>query len=495
MGAWQSRAPTCSSQIQGTRVKSKPKTRRLSNSSQSALPPKAAPEYSIPHPDTMPDRYVVHCAGNCMEPDIADGAPVLVEKHGKIAPGDLVVLFFKPDHVPAGKHLAILKRLVMAPPHYVSFPWREHPKSEVHALIIVEMLNPRKKFAYECEHLLGVHKCLGPVPAGMILDVKGQTYQTHAGETILSDARTPGDLSENAGTIPAVDSSADGRSAGNGEVTDPSPIAPPARTSRRGFLMNSMVSAVSIASATALASTDASPKAAAEIHDPIFAAIEAHRQANAAYLEATTKCAEMDDTALPHARVCVGYTDRGQFLASADDLPITWADNGKLPIYHGGVHTLTWKSDGELTPIYVNTPGDIERNAPSALSGAVRGAWIAERCLELTTEEKRINDEYAQSQVAKASAIQDVAYEVKRDRMWDLIWTAPTTLPGLATALAYFRDESDIYLDEEWQAALSWSIECAVRSFAGLPMPPMSATVAELWNDQMEEGAGARLTR
>jgi phage repressor protein C with HTH and peptisase S24 domain len=101
---------------------SKPKTRRLSNSSRSALPTKAAPEYSIPHPDTMPDRYVVHCAGNCMEPDISNGAPVLVEKHGKVAPGDLVVLFFKPEHVPAGKYQAILKRLVMAPPALCLFP-------------------------------------------------------------------------------------------------------------------------------------------------------------------------------------------------------------------------------------------------------------------------------------------------------------------------------------------------------------------------------------
>jgi hypothetical protein len=65
----------------------------------------------------------------------------------------------------------------MAPPHYVSFPWREHPKSEVHALIIVEMLNPPKQFAYKCEHLLGVHKCLGPVPADAIYDADTQAYR------------------------------------------------------------------------------------------------------------------------------------------------------------------------------------------------------------------------------------------------------------------------------------------------------------------------------
>ncbi len=166
---------------------SKPKPRHRGNSPSSAVQTKITPE-SIPHPDTMPDRYVVHCLGTCLEPDITDGTPVLVEKHGKIAPGDLVVLFFKPEHAPAGKYQAILKRLVMAPPPYVSFPWREHPESDVHALIIVEMLNPHKQFAYKCEYLLGVHKCIGRVPEGMTLDIKGQTYQTYAGETILSDA-------------------------------------------------------------------------------------------------------------------------------------------------------------------------------------------------------------------------------------------------------------------------------------------------------------------
>ncbi len=232
---------------------SKAKTRRLSNSSRSALSnvtpiSEPTPQYPIAYPDTMPDRYVVHCAGTCLEPEISDGAPVVVEKHSKIAPGDLVVLFFKPEHVPTGKHQAILMRIVLPPPSYVSFPWREHPMSDVHAVIIVEMLNPPKQFAYKCEHLLGVHKCAGTVPADWIHDAKRKTYRAAAGDNKnLSASRVLVDLAENAATIPAVDLAADGRSASDSEITDPSPIAPPARTSRRGFLMNSIVSSASLA--------------------------------------------------------------------------------------------------------------------------------------------------------------------------------------------------------------------------------------------------------
>ena len=32
-------------------------------------------------PDTLPDRYIAHCIGNCMMPDVNDGAPILVDEY------------------------------------------------------------------------------------------------------------------------------------------------------------------------------------------------------------------------------------------------------------------------------------------------------------------------------------------------------------------------------------------------------------------------------
>lgn len=128
-------------------------------------------------PATMPDFYILTCEGECMAPEIPNGAPVLVDKHGKFGPGDLVVLFFRPEHVPAGMHQAILKRLAMALPPWVRrFPFREHPESEVHALVVVECTNPLRRFAYKAEHLLGIHRCHGTLPNDAVHDPKRKSW-------------------------------------------------------------------------------------------------------------------------------------------------------------------------------------------------------------------------------------------------------------------------------------------------------------------------------
>ena len=119
-------------------------------------------------PSELPDRYAMICEGVCLEPEIADGTRLLFDKHEPFGAGDLVVLFRRPELVQPGHHQAIVKRLVMAPPPWVKFPWRENPRSEVRALVIAEQINPRRQYAIPCEDLLGIHKCLGPVPADMV---------------------------------------------------------------------------------------------------------------------------------------------------------------------------------------------------------------------------------------------------------------------------------------------------------------------------------------
>jgi hypothetical protein len=71
-------------------------------------------------------------------------------------------------------------------------------------------------------------------------------------DTNLSPSRTGDGISEDAVAIPAVNPTADGRSDSVRKFAEPLPTAPPARTSRRGFLMNSIVSAAAVASATAI---------------------------------------------------------------------------------------------------------------------------------------------------------------------------------------------------------------------------------------------------
>jgi hypothetical protein len=151
---------------------SKPKTRIASRSQ---------PPQTTIDPTTLPERYILIVDGACLEPAIPNGSKVLIERDGKIGPGDLAVMYFKPDRIPRGEGNSSLKRVVMPPPHYVKFPWREHPKSEVHALVIVEMTNPRRQFAVRCDHLLGIHKCLGRMPADLANKPNSRkTEESHA---------------------------------------------------------------------------------------------------------------------------------------------------------------------------------------------------------------------------------------------------------------------------------------------------------------------------
>ena len=139
-------------------------TKRVQSNSEKTLP-----KFRYVSPDATPSRYVARCIGNCMAPTVPDGAAVVVDRTEPIVRGDLAVLFFKPEHAPSG-HQAIIKRVVMPPPPYVKFPWKEHPQSDVHSLVIVERDNPPQRLAYKCEHLLAIHKCLGPVPSDATYD-------------------------------------------------------------------------------------------------------------------------------------------------------------------------------------------------------------------------------------------------------------------------------------------------------------------------------------
>ena len=112
----------------------------------------------------LPDRYAMPVVGDCLAPVISDGAMLLFEKSAPYRVGDLVVLFRRREATPKGKFQAIVKRLVMAPPPWVTFPWRDHPESDVLALVLVEMLNPHQRVNMLCSDLLGIHKCLGVAP-------------------------------------------------------------------------------------------------------------------------------------------------------------------------------------------------------------------------------------------------------------------------------------------------------------------------------------------
>src|SRR5947209_14983615 len=75
----------------------------------------------------LPDRYAMPVIGNCLAPEIPDGALIIVDRTQPYARGDLIVLFRRPLEA-GGQPRAMVKRLVMPPPPWVkSFPYQDHP--------------------------------------------------------------------------------------------------------------------------------------------------------------------------------------------------------------------------------------------------------------------------------------------------------------------------------------------------------------------------------
>lgn len=115
-----------------------------------------------------------------MEPELEDGQTLMFMRHAPVEVGDFVGIYFRPEFVKPGHSNIFVKRMVTAIPPYVTFPWKESPRSEVHAIIIVEQTNPWKQFSYKCENVLDVHWCAGPVPEGV------KTVKTGAGDALLT---------------------------------------------------------------------------------------------------------------------------------------------------------------------------------------------------------------------------------------------------------------------------------------------------------------------
>ncbi len=115
-------------------------------------------------PSELPGLYIMICEGTCLEPEIRDGASLIFDKNAPFIAGDLVGIFRRPELVQPGHHQMIVKRLVGNPG--VSFPHRDHPQSEIRAMLMAEQLNPGRRFYIPCEEIIAVYKCLGPVPKG-----------------------------------------------------------------------------------------------------------------------------------------------------------------------------------------------------------------------------------------------------------------------------------------------------------------------------------------
>ena len=115
----------------------------------------------------FPDEYAMRVTGTCMEPLLLEKTKVVFSKTAQWKVGDIVAVWIRPEVLRPGDLQASVKKLTMAPPFYVrSFPFKDHPESDVAAVICVESLNPRRRLIAQCADILAIHKLVATVNVG-----------------------------------------------------------------------------------------------------------------------------------------------------------------------------------------------------------------------------------------------------------------------------------------------------------------------------------------
>ena len=101
--------------------------------------------------------------GDCMAPEYPDGCIVKASPFEPYGQGDIVVVWHRPELVKPGRAPAMIKRIVMAaPPWVTAYPYRDNPKSELQAVIMLGRDDrPDEMFAVPCSEILAIHKCIG----------------------------------------------------------------------------------------------------------------------------------------------------------------------------------------------------------------------------------------------------------------------------------------------------------------------------------------------
>jgi hypothetical protein len=364
------------------------------------------------------------------------------------------------------------------------------------------------------------------------------SFPPQPGDTSLSASRTPGGDPVIATSIPVVDSPDIRRGDSGVEVADPATITPPALTSRRGFLMNTMVSAASIATATALT---ASTAATADSHEAVSLASEilrlnelAHQDDDEIYrlcciwrdkldqlrVEGKHTQHERWEMAMPESMEHTRLIEKTEPYFSAADklvkrlwsLPANTAECKRAKVRVLFKYFLTdekWHKSDE------DADWDVEmtRKLLFELSGTSNTEILGDHADYATARHPEKADPIfaaiAAARVAhgdllktiKANPDDDEAIDeyddAERLTIEDLIWTMPTTAAGLAALLGYCRERetiNELIGHDEKEDVLEWTMECAACALAGLPKPPMSDVVADAWESRQEDDASEEAT-
>jgi hypothetical protein len=164
--------------------------------------------------------------------------------------------------------------------------------------------------------------------------------------------------------------------------------------------------------------------------DPTFEMIELHRRALRVHVDAYALFMKLDvDYEEPERGIVLGEKpesklDRVSAVNQVDEFHVRWVKTGRM------------------IPVTAYFPEDIRKEASRfAPDGeGEKEAWIAQKTAELERHQDAIDRAEAATQRGKALAHADHAEEVLIDLTESLTSLRPTTIQGLAAALAYWSE-------------------------------------------------------
>lgn len=118
----------------------------------------------------FPEWYAMHVEGNCCLPEIPSGCHVMCTTTQAPGNGDFVAIHFTPEAAARYGFEAWVKRLVyMIGCRSTGEGLRAARGGNVRPCVIVEQLNPPRRYTVLCSDIRAVHFCGGPVPAERVV--------------------------------------------------------------------------------------------------------------------------------------------------------------------------------------------------------------------------------------------------------------------------------------------------------------------------------------
>ena len=103
------------------------------------------------HPEDMPDQYALTAVGTCMAPLIDDGALIVFDTRKELQRGDVVGIVFSKEAALQWGVPGLVKKLAFALP----------PSGIPGGLIVVDQINPPRRYCISTRDVLAVHKAIG----------------------------------------------------------------------------------------------------------------------------------------------------------------------------------------------------------------------------------------------------------------------------------------------------------------------------------------------